>query len=328
MIARDRFDEVKHRFGAAGLLELAEAEGLHHRGSGRNRCECPGCRNGDPRGASIGEKNGVGLWHCFRDESHRGTAIDFLALARSVDVRQALDELVQREGLGHHDVHHDAHLHRVASPAPCYPPASEVADVWARALPLGAAQDVADAWQARGLDVAAIEERDLARALRFGVRLPRWAWGAGSSWSEGAHRLVVPMFDAGDRLVTLHARAVRAPDGKPKGLSPAGHSIRGAVMADACARELLAAPPKHVDVLVAEGVPDFLTWTTHWNENAPAVFGIIAGSWTEALAAGVPAGARVLIATHTDEAGEKYARQIAGTLRGRCRALRRHPEPA
>jgi hypothetical protein len=60
--APDRFSAVKRRFGAAELLELAIVEGLHHRGSGRNRCECPGCRNGDPRGVSIGEKNGVGLW--------------------------------------------------------------------------------------------------------------------------------------------------------------------------------------------------------------------------------------------------------------------------
>ena len=41
------------------LLELAKIEDLHHRGSGRDRCECPGCRNGDPRGARIGEKNAV-----------------------------------------------------------------------------------------------------------------------------------------------------------------------------------------------------------------------------------------------------------------------------
>ena len=99
-------------------------------------------------------------------------------------------------------------------------------------------------------------------------------------------------------------------------------------MADAAAVELLRGGEPLVDILIAEGVPDFLAWGTRWNEAAPAVFSVIAGSWTEAIAGRVPVGARVLIATHADEAGEKYASQIARTLRGRCRLLRGQAEAA
>jgi hypothetical protein len=321
--APDRFAAVKQRFGAAELLDLAKSEGLRHRGSGRNRCECPGCR-GDPRGVSIGEKNGVGLWHCFRDESHRGTAIDFIACARGISVRDALTVLEDRSG---------SEAEKPARPPlqeKSYPPAAEVADVWARARPLSEIRDACAAWRARGIDVGTVEDRDLARALRCGVRLPRWAWGAGSSWSAGAHRLIVPMYDAAGEMVTLHARAAMKPEGKSKGLSPCGHQVRGSIMADSLGREMLRAQATPRDVLVGEGVPDFLTWATHWGEaaeNAPAVLAVISGSWSDEIAARIPDGARVGVATHEDDKGEEYAATIARTIARRCTALRvRFPE--
>src|ERR1700682_1633283 len=67
----DRFEEVKRRFGVAELIELAHTEDLPHRGSGRRRGESPACRNGDPRGVSIGERNGGGVADCFREEKDR-----------------------------------------------------------------------------------------------------------------------------------------------------------------------------------------------------------------------------------------------------------------
>ena len=49
---------------------------------------------------------------------------------------------------------------------------------------------------------------------------------------------------------------------------------------------------------------------------APAVLGVTAGGWTEEIAKRIPAGARVILATDQDKAGEKYARSIAATLQG------------
>jgi hypothetical protein len=304
---------------------LAQAEGLHHRGSGRNRCECPGCKNGDPRGVSIGEHDGVGVWRCFRDDQHCGTALDFLMYSRGLSLADAAAELRQRMGFAGSDRPPPRRPNTPSS----RPPAVEVARLWAQCRPLSFIPDVAAAWDARGLDVVTIEDRDLARALPTGIQMPRWAWGPHGRW-DSPYRLIVPMFDAVGHLVSLHARAARGAN--PKGLSPAGHAIAGTVMADALARRMLAgdAPDdlRRSSLLIAEGVPDFLTWATHWGdaaENAPAVLGVIAGSWTSEVAARVPTGMRVGIATHADDAGEGYARGIAATLADRCELVRCRP---
>jgi hypothetical protein len=319
----DRFEELKRRFGLADLLGLAQAEDLRHRGSGRNRSECPACRNGDVRGVSIGEKDGVGLWRCFRDEQHGGTALDFLMHARGLSLADAAAELERRVGLTGNST---PPLPRRPSAPPSRPPAAEVAQLWAQCRPLSFTPDVAAAWEARGLDIAAIEDRDLARALPSGIHVPRWAWGPHGRWGD-PYRLIVPMFDAAGHIVSLHARA--AAGATPKGLSPAGHAIAGTVMADALALRMLAgeAPDqlRRGGLLVAEGVPDFLTWATHWGDaadNAPAVMAVIAGSWTAEIGARVPDGVRVGIATHDDAAGEKYAREVARTLSRRCHVVR------
>lgn len=317
-----RFEAIKELFGGAELLALAADLDLRHRGSGRNRCECPGCRNGDPRGASLGERDGVGVWKCHRDEQHRGTAIDLLALARAIGNREALEQLEWRAGLAR-----SLPMRRTAVP-PARPPAHEVAEVWAQTCrPLSLVPEMAAEWAARGIDMAHVEDRDLARALQPGAELPRWAFGAGQSWSAGAHRLIVPLFDSAGRLASLHARAAGVPDGRPKGLSPLGCTVAGLIMADPLARLMLAgADPgaetvRRCDLVVAEGVPDFLTWATRWGdaaEGAPAVLGLISGSWTEEIAARVPDGTAVYVRQHADEAGAKYTARVLETLGARC----------
>jgi hypothetical protein len=328
-----RCDWMKRRFGAAELMDLAREFGLHHSRSGRTRCECPGCRNGDVRGASVGEREGIGVWNCHRDDQHGGTAIDFVALACGLDTRSALSELERRSGL-------DARkpmpppLRRPAPP-PTRPPAAEVFKFWNLLQPVTEVPDVAAAWNARKLDAATIEERDLARALPQAMPVPSWAAFRGAAWSEGPHRLVLPMFDAVGRMATLHARA--ASGAKPKGLSPAGHSIAGAVFADPLARLLLASGTctdgepaadvvRGVGLIVCEGAPDFLAWATHWsdaNEAPPAIIGVVAGSWTREVAARVPDGTAVLLELHRDLAGAKYEAAVIATLQGRCDLRRR-----
>ena len=79
-------------------------------------------------------------------------------------------------------------------------------------------------------------------------------------------------------------------------------------------------------VVICEGVPDWIKAATSWSDGAedvPAVFGIVAGSWTPEIAARVPTRTRVVICTHDDPAGDRYAAQIAETLRERCPELRR-----
>jgi hypothetical protein len=178
------------------------------------------------------------------------------------------------------------------------------------------------ALKARAIDPAIVHDRDLARALTASTTAS-WARFGGKDWGELGNRLIVPMYDATGALVTVHARRLDGDGEIPKGLSPAGCSHSGAVFADPGAQLLLAGEPltiRDLTVIIAEGVPDFLTWATHYGdtEDAPIVLGVISGSWTPEIAARIPSGAKVIVRMHTDEAGQKYARAIADTLIDRC----------
>lgn len=244
----------------------------------------------------------------------RGRAKGRAALPRQL---QELLELAERSGLA-------AERPRLpeAPPARPRPPESEVAELWRRA---GAVFDdhavAAELWQ-RGLDPAEVTDEDLARALPAGP-LPRWAWGPGGSWADTGHRLLLGLYDALGALRSIHARTLRQDlaEGAKKGLFPAGCAASGLILASALGRELLAAgaaPPSwNGDVLLAEGVPDFLRLATHHSdaaETAPAVFGYLQGAWTEAHAGRVPAASRALIWRHDDEGGARMAARVASTL--------------
>ena len=52
------------------------------------------------------------------------------------------------------------------------------------------------------------------------------------------------------------------------------------------------------------------------------MIGVAAGSWSGDLGAHIPDGARVILWTDHDDAGERYARQVAATIAPRCTVLR------
>ena len=85
-------------------------------------------------------------------------------------------------------------------------------------------------------------------------------------------------------------------------------------------------------VVFAEGEPDMWAYATKAgrckNGETYAVFGIEAGSWTAEHAERIPDGARVLLETHDDAAGDRYADQIAATLAGRCTIKRQRKQHA
>ena len=78
---------------------------------------------------------------------------------------------------------------------------------------------------------------------------------------------------------------------------------------------------ERVGALVVEGEPDFLTWATRFsdaNETAPGVIGVGSGAWSKGLADRIPDRARVIVRTHDDRAGQKYAAEVIDTLGARC----------
>jgi hypothetical protein len=216
---------------------------------------------------------------------------------------------------------------RMAHAKPSYPPPGEVANLWEGCRTVTSDPEVSGWLRSRVLDPGTTEERDLARALPPNAAVPRWAFIQRHSWAEAGYRCILPLRDATGVLRSVRARRVGGGDG-PKAVPPTGFRVRGLVMVDALGCLLLETgrppdlwPEAHpLRVVVTEGEPDFLTWATRFtdaDETSPAVVGISSGSWTDAIAARIPNGARVVIRTHHDDAGERYALAIQATLRGR-----------
>ena len=221
--------------------------------------------------------------------------------------------------------------------APARPPQQEVAALWAASNSVDAAADCA-AWFAHRYGPAAawsIQQADLwdlARVIPAGLRLPRWARSQGGPWTRTGHRIIFRLWDHTGQATSLRARAI---DGTvaPKSLAPSGYSVKGLVLADPLAQQLLGGvcpnwwQPRQV--IVAEGEPDWLLWALRQRESdeqGPAVLGIESGAWSQQIAACIPTGASVVIRTHHDEPGRRYAQQIAASLHGRCRIFRSSAE--
>jgi hypothetical protein len=141
------------------------------------------------------------------------------------------------------------------------------------------------------------------------------------------------MYGPAGAVESVHARALapREANGRDKAASPSGAEVRGLVLADARGVSMLRGEYRPASLVIAEGPPDFLTWATRWSdaddESAPAILGVLAGSWSDEFAARVPSGLRVAVRTHRDGAGEKYAARIVASLVARC-AVYRLTEPS
>jgi hypothetical protein len=182
-------------------------------------------------------------------------------------------------------------------------------------------RDVAAWLTSRGLNPATVADRNLARALTADANVPTWARFKGKPWSRGGWRCLLPTWGPDGRMESLRARSIDpdCPPGEKAAAAAAGAgSASGMLLADAVGRELLAtggAPSwwpagKPLVVVVTEGESDFLVWATRYGEaadDAPAVLGLWSGSWTNDVAARIPAGSRVAVRTDSDDTGEHYA---------------------
>jgi hypothetical protein len=221
--------------------------------------------------------------------------------------------------------------HPICHDPPARPPADEVRQFWDGCL------ELAEAIERRspgGLGAAKyLSRRGLLRSsagrirlLPSGYRCPPWARYRGRSWAATGHRLIVPVYDHAGRLALV--RGWRWEDGdSPKRLAAAGCSVKGLVMAAGLGLQMLRGElPEWLYpalVLVVEGEPDTLRAGREWPEWC--VLGIAPGCWIDELASRVPAGARVLLRTDADEAGDRYAIHVAETLKRRCDVRRAIP---
>jgi hypothetical protein len=197
-----------------------------------------------------------------------------------------------------------------------YPPADEVMAVWRAASSVAEDPEASGLLVGRRIDPDAVASMDLARVIPHGTVLPRWAAYQGRPWLETGHTLIVRAWDVHGAARGLRAWCVRS-GSAPKRLPPAGCKAAELVQANLAAWRMLNRTASPLRLVIVEGEPDHLVAAT---QLAPgdAVIGIGSGSWTDEFARRVPGGTEVIVATHADEAGDRYASKVLESLGDRC----------
>jgi CHC2 zinc finger len=290
---------------------------------------CPLHEDGNPSFSVRSYDDGIG-WTCFSG-CGKGDAIELVARRHGLETRGAdFARVVEiAEGLAGITPGRAPRPVVVRAPKPerVRLDAHEVAALWAACIPADEDDEVAAWIRSRGIALAHLVDRDLARALRRDAKVPAWAQ-CGRPWTATGHRLVVPTFDARGRMVSCQARAIvphRAKAVWPKSPTPETLVAHG-VFADPLGRMLLAtgeAPdwwqgPMRVEI--CEGIPDTLTLATMFGDDeteAPAVLGFASGAWTREIADRIPDGAEIIIWEHRDSSGTKFTDHILHTMKGR-----------
>jgi hypothetical protein len=209
---------------------------------------------------------------------------------------------------------------------PAYPDEREVADVWAASSTVEGDEQARAYLVNRAIDPGRVAALDLVRVLPVDFRGPSWARYQGKPWAAAGYRLLVPMVDAHGALRSLRAWRLAPSSEDPKRVAPAGKAMAGLVMACPIARGVLqtgqSAAEGPLDVVITEGEPDFLTHAARpEGAAAPAVLGVVASAWSSAVADRLPGDVRIVIRTHRDAAGDRYAADIRSSLADRVRVL-------
>jgi hypothetical protein len=200
--------------------------------------------------------------------------------------------------------------------------------LWAKCEPIKIGSPVHGYLKGRGIEAMVLSRHAQVSELpRHASGLPKWA----SWWPDAGYQLMVWLVDATGQRRGVRARRIRSGP-MPKSLSPKGFTTRGLFMAcwDVCGWLQLRNATTDVDdlrqlndelrqLIIAEGEIDFLSWVSI--QPIP-VIGISAGSWTGDLAALIPPTCHVTIATHNDEAGDRYANRISSSLHDGCTVSR------
>lgn len=135
--------------------------------------------------------------------------------------------------------------------------------------------------------------------------VPGWAAG----WLRSGHRALFPLWNHRGEARSVVAR----PLGKGTALAPGGAHRRRLVLANpAAVRVLKGAEPAGPGAFVVEGEPDWLTFAAAF-PGLP-VLGVGAGAWGPAFSAAFRPGIRWWIGTDDNEAGDRYASEVAATL--------------
>lgn len=341
-------EAVQSALAERGPFALLDALGVAYRRELRvARLSCPYHDERTPSATLAVGPEGTLRLHCHGACGRSWDALALIARAEGLSCELDFPDVLERAaglaGIGPSLGGYAAPRRRLEAPAPeppRYPPPDELAALWQATCEVTEHPPAAAALEARGIAPGLVADLCLARALPSdGVALPRWAAKGGRPWPEAGYAMVVPMWgreeaSAGPQSPRLVGRSARAwhldpspPEGTPKRVAPLGMTTAGLLMADPRARSLLSAA-RPCQLVVVEGEPDFLSLATvaALAGRAWGVLGVVAGSWTTGLAELIPARSVVVVSTHHDAAGDRYAKSIADSAEGRFE-VRRVPPP-
>lgn len=213
-------------------------------------------------------------------------------------------------------------------PEPEYPPAREVFELWDTARPVTGDIEATALLVSRRIDPDRVAELDLARVLEpetHFTRIPRWACYRGNrpasaSWLKTGHRMLVQVFDAAGEFRSVRAWQVKPSSEDPKRLPPSSHKSSGVVLANERAQRWLRGTSAPSMIVVCEGEPDWLVRSVLFPHET--IVGIGSGSWTPEFAERVPFGSQVVLMTHLDRAGDRYAEKVAESVKHRAQVTR------
>lgn len=348
-IGREHVLEVAKALG----LKTAAARGA---AGGAFSCPACGAERRHPsrrdRRLAVGVRSEGRGWRCYQCDAHgdqlhlvafalEGSRFDRLGPERKMRVRTWISEWLRLgQPPSSTPTPKRMELRPVDAP-PSYPPRAEVETLWARALRVNRDARASEWLATRGLSALRLAQLDLCRVLPFGLPCPPWAGRPAleatedqpardaQPWSRSAYRCLFPLFDAQGEMRSVLARFVGTPKEKRpqkftalKSRAPHGFERRGLVLADVRGVSLLRGEPIEAPlrVVITEGEMDLCSWSgvgAALEGESRATLGVVAGSWTAAHAARVPDGATVVVATHLDEGGERYAQQIVETFEQR-----------
>jgi hypothetical protein len=318
---------------------LGLTKGAKRQPGGLNIC-CPFKGEKNPS-CSVRNIGGAIRVHCFHCETN-GDALTLIAAAHRLDIKTQFPEVLRIGAeLAGIDLEADSNsTHERPVPGPRraeerpgaterpYPAPLEIEALWRDSGPVADDPDASGALVARRIDPLDVDRLGLAVCFQRGIardRLPRWAGYQGQTWRDTGHRMLVRAYDADGEWRSV--RAWRVCDGSsPKRLPPGGHKASGLVLANRIGIALLRGERVGRKVLIVEGEPDHLVRSIV-NPGLP-VLGVLSGSWHAGFAERMPIGCEVVIRTHADQAGDRYAMQILETIRDRAQVYRIQVEEA
>lgn len=290
---------------------------------------CPSHGEKNPSCSVTVAPDGTLRLKCFACD-FAGDALTMVAHAHSLDTRQDFSEVLAigaelAGNLGLADeirrVEHDDETRRSrprlvapavsTAPAPEYPSEESLALLWGSCADPSTDAAVVKMLHGRAIDFGAVSDLRLAKAITGSSKLPPWAKYGDRNWFQTGHRLLLAAYDSHGAMRSV--RAWNVSSGTPKRLPPAGCKAGELVQANSMAVKMLRRWVSPLRLFVVEGEPDFLVTATTF-ARGDAVVGIGSGSWTVDFQRRIPMRTRVYVATHADDAGDRYAEQVIETL--------------